>query len=75
MAEVLERYMKENGISQVEMAQMLGVHQSLISQWVNKTRPIAPIKAKDIEEATGGKIKRHQLRPDIFDAPKGGRAA
>lgn len=69
MAHLLETYMRDNGITQIAMAEKLGVHQSLISQWIKGARPIAPKKAKAIEEATGGLVKRHELRPDIYDAP------
>jgi DNA-binding transcriptional regulator YdaS (Cro superfamily) len=75
MAHLLETYLKASGITQSAMADALGVHQSLISQWINGSRPIAPMKAKAIEEATNGAVKRHELRPDIFDAPGQGAAA
>ena len=50
-----------------KLAQAVGVAQSAVSNW--KVRGIPAEKCKAIEEATGGVVKRHQLRPDIFDAP------
>ena len=32
-------------------------------------RKASPTLARKIEEATGGAVTRHELRPDIFDAP------
>lgn len=69
MTHILESYLKENNITQSEMAARLGVYQSMVSQWICGTRPVSAKKAKAIEVATKGALQRHQLRPDIFDAP------
>ena len=47
----------------------------MVNQRVKRVRPVSPEKAKAIETATGGRVTRHQLRPDIFDAPGKGRVA
>lgn len=57
---------------QRELAEALGVHPSLVSQWANGRRPVAAIHAIPIETATGGQVTRHDLRPDVFGpAPEG----
>lgn len=55
------------------LASLVGVEQSAVSNW--KRRGVPADKAKAIENATGGAVKRHELRPDIFDAPSQGQAA
>lgn len=60
--------------SQAALAAKLGVVPMAVTNW--KRRGVPPDKAKAIEEATEGAVQRHELRPDIFDAPaKKGRAA
>ncbi len=46
------------------LAQKLGVDQSNVSQW--KRRGVPAVWARPIEKATKGKVKRHELRPDVF---------
>jgi DNA-binding transcriptional regulator YdaS (Cro superfamily) len=41
----------------------------MVSHWLTGRKAITPERAKQIEDATGGLVKRHELRPDIFDAP------
>lgn len=54
--------------SQASLAKAVGVVPMAISNW--KKRGVPPEKAKAIEKVTDGAVKRHQLRPDIFDAPE-----
>lgn len=56
--------------SQSGLARAIGVTPAMVSQWVLGQRPISALSAKAIEIATKGKVCRHHLRPDIFDAPK-----
>jgi DNA-binding transcriptional regulator YdaS (Cro superfamily) len=60
-------YLKKNGISQDEFAAKLGVSQGLVWQWIDGRTRVTAERAKQIEEATGGSVRRRDLRPDIFD--------
>ena len=51
---------------QVALAKVLGVNPSLISQWVTKRLNVAARHCLAIEQATAGKVTRHDLRPDVF---------
>lgn len=62
----LERAIKLAG-GVTKLADKLGITSQAISQWDE----VPIIRAIQIERVTNGKVKRHQLRPDIF----GGRAA
>lgn len=63
---LIRAYMKRHGLSQQEFADQLGVSQGMVWQWLNGYRPISAERAKKIEYATGGVIKRRELRPDVF---------
>lgn len=52
--------------SQAEAARRLGCTPGLVWQWINGIRPISPIMARKIEDASGGIVRREILRPDIF---------
>ncbi|MDC6407294.1 YdaS family helix-turn-helix protein [Xylella fastidiosa] len=56
--------------SQKALADLLGVHPALVSQWVTSRRRVAPRHVLTIESATG--ISRHDLRSDIFGASPAG---
>jgi DNA-binding transcriptional regulator YdaS (Cro superfamily) len=45
-----------------ELARKLGVTVQAISNW----RRCPPTRALAVEHASGGIVKRHQLRPDVF---------
>ena len=62
----LGEYMEKHHLSQRDFADLVGVTQSMVSQWVCKRRPISPMKAIKIEQATKGKIRRRDLLPEIF---------
>jgi DNA-binding transcriptional regulator YdaS (Cro superfamily) len=70
---LLAEYLKS--VTQQALAARIGCSQGLVSQWVNGDTVITAERAKAIEEATGGAVKRHELRPDIFDAPRKRSAA
>ena len=67
----LATYMQSHGISQSDMADRLGVSQGMVSHWLRGRKNITAEKARDIEIATNGAVRRHELRPDVFDAPAG----
>ncbi len=48
--------------SQAELARRIGVPRQSLQQWP----PVPPKYVWAIERATGGKVKCHELRPDIF---------
>ena len=52
--------------SQAKLADAIGCSQQQISYLLNAKRASAEM-AVAIEKATGGKIGRAQLRPDLFD--------
>ena len=59
------------------LADEMGTSVAYLSQIAHSHRQAGPAMAKAIEEATAGAVKRHELRPDIFDPPAvaNGRAA
>lgn len=64
----IRAYIKKHGLSQQEFASQLGVSQGMVWQWLNGRSRITAERAKQIEQATGGYIKRRDLRPDVFAA-------
>lgn len=53
--------------SQAKLAEAMGCSQQQIAYLLNKeTRKISAEMAKAVDEATGGTVSRHELRPDIF---------
>ncbi|MDX6806337.1 helix-turn-helix domain-containing protein [Terrihabitans rhizophilus] len=66
--EALETAIKE-ATSQCKLARGLGVSQSQVWYWLWHSKKGVPAQhAPKIEELTGGKVKRHDLRPDVFAA-------
>lgn len=49
---------------QKPLADAIGVHPSLISQWRSGHRPVSAERCRAIEAATG--VSRYALRPDVF---------
>lgn len=56
---------------QVQLAKLLEVNPSLISQWVTGRLQVAARHCLAIEAATG--VSRHDLRPDVFGPPAEGQ--
>ncbi len=54
------------GISQAELARRIGVSQASVSQWVSGVKRLPAEQCAAIERATKGRIKRKELRPDLF---------
>lgn len=69
-------YLESTGTTQDAFAKSVGVTQGAVHQWVTGKLKVTPEKAREIERATGGKVKRMDLRPDIFGPiPKESAAA
>jgi plasmid maintenance system antidote protein VapI len=63
----LAAYMLENDMTDGNLAACLGVSDELVRLWRHGRRPISAKRAIEISKVTG--IPRHQLRPDLWDAP------
>ena len=61
--------------SQGDLAKLLDVHASMVSQWASGRRPISALMARKLEEATDGEIRREHVRPDIFGGMRESDAA
>ncbi len=56
---------------QKPLADLIGTSQSQVWYWLKKSKKGVPGEfAPLIEVATDGAVPRHELRPDIFEAPK-----
>lgn len=62
---------KAAGGKNVDLAKLLGITESAVSQW--KTVP--PDRAIEIEEKTDGRVTRYDIRPDYFGRGEAGKAA
>ncbi len=51
--------------SQTALAEKIGVTQPAVHKWTNGEAEKAPPQASQSEQATGGLVTRHQIRPDI----------
>lgn len=64
----VKRYMDKHGITQDQFAEMLGVTQSLVSQWITGRKRVSPEQAPLIEQKTGGEVRRSDLHPQLWAA-------
>jgi DNA-binding transcriptional regulator YdaS (Cro superfamily) len=64
--ETLQDLIDEAG-SQSELAVNLGITQQNVSRLMTRGKRVSPELAVKIELMTGGKIKRSDLRPDLFN--------
>ncbi|WP_213308249.1 transcriptional regulator [Paraburkholderia sacchari] len=60
----LATYLSEQKLSQSAFAELLGVTQGLVYQWLAGRRPVAAERCVAIERATNGAVTRKDLRPD-----------
>lgn len=51
---------------QARLARILGVTQPNVWHWLHKSERVPGEYVLKIEEATGGKVSRHDLRPDLY---------
>jgi DNA-binding transcriptional regulator YdaS (Cro superfamily) len=68
LSEALDRI----GMKQATLATAVGVHRSQVTRWVKWNMPVPAERVPDVERVTG--IPRHELRPDIYEAPTAPRA-
>lgn len=54
--------------TQTALAKACGQHPQAVSRWL-RTGRVPSHHCKAIEEATGGRVTCHDLRPDVFAAP------
>lgn len=52
--------------SQSELGRQIGVGQSAVNYWLWSRKPVPAKRAVQIEVATGGKVRREEIRPDLF---------
>ena len=53
--------------SQAKLADLIGAKQQYIWHWLHKAKLGVPAEyVIPIEQATEGKVPRHELRPDIY---------
>lgn len=60
--------------SQSALAELIGRTQQAISHWVVKETNVPAEDAVKIETALKGKVKRSELRPDLWPPKEGARA-
>lgn len=68
--EALKRAIKKVG-SQAALAEKIGTTQSQIWYWLTRAKKPSPPGefVLPIEQATGGEVTRHELRPDLYPEP------
>jgi len=64
-SEYLRQYMKQRGITQMQIAEKLGVGQTNVSQWYTGKRPIPPERALEMEYHFG--IDAEKLDPRVAE--------
>lgn len=59
----LKKAIKKAGTQQA-LADLIGVRQSHVSNWLNRNKRVPAERVLTIERATG--VPRHELRPDLY---------
>ena len=63
----IQAYLEKHKLSQEQFGRKVGVTQGAVWQWINGRVQVDPKRAIKIERATRGQIKRHELRPDLYE--------
>lgn len=64
----LKQYLEENGLSQREFGERIGVRQSVVSRWVSgKAYPDWECSLPRIIKVTGGKVDANSFVEDLDD--------
>lgn len=66
----LSDYIEQSGTSRQAFADRIGVDLSYLSRLMSGKRRASWQLAGAIEEASGGAVTRHDLRPDIYPPPQ-----
>lgn len=62
----LEKARKAAGGRKADIASLLGISPAAVTRWGD----VVPVnRAIELEQKTGGKVTRYDLRPDIFGEP------
>lgn len=61
----LHDYLLADNLRQTDLAELIGAHPVLVSQWVNGVRRIPAERCPAIERATAGAVRCEDLRPDV----------
>lgn len=64
----LRAYFEAGCDTQAGLARKIGRDKSLITKVLSGDARFSPEMAKQVEEVTGGRVKRSTLRPDIWEA-------
>jgi DNA-binding transcriptional regulator YdaS (Cro superfamily) len=70
---MIDRIIHAFGGSQVELARELGVTKMAITQWRRRDR-IPAERVLRLERLTGGRVTRHEMRPDLYPPDERGAA-
>lgn len=62
----LEQFLEASGQRPAAFAAKIGVAASTVTRWLKGQRAVSAEMAVLVENATKGKVKRHQLRPDLW---------
>lgn len=52
-----------------QFARLMGVSVVMVHKWLTGRARLTGERARQVESVTNGQVKRHELRPDLFDAP------
>lgn len=61
----LQEYIESGNATQKGLAEKIGVTPGRVSHWICGQK-VPPERCADVERATDGKVKKSDLRPDIF---------
>lgn len=64
--DALKKFRADKNLTQQQLAEMLGVSQSLIAHLEAGIRTITPKRAVEWERRTNGELSRTALRPDLW---------
>ncbi len=57
-------YLVRTGMTQSDLARLIGVTPGLVHQWLTGQRPVSPKQCVVIEQVTHGTVTRRDLRQD-----------
>lgn len=63
-------YLRKHDLTASDLARTLGITRSMVSHLIAGRRSPSALLAKEIDRATKGRVAKHELRPDVFDAPR-----